>query len=108
MSVAAAIICLITIVIDLLAGNEQHMMIMNFVWPLTALYAGPLGCLYIIRLAENQLQKCMGKKIIPCLKNLSGKALQLAHCIAEAGVRWVICLLKHFTGLKQVILFFGL
>lgn len=31
------------IVIDILQGNRQHMRIMNVVWPLTALYAGPLA-----------------------------------------------------------------
>lgn len=45
-----AIICLLTggasaliIAIDLLAGHKQHMWIMNLVWPITALYAGPLA-----------------------------------------------------------------
>jgi hypothetical protein len=31
------------IVIDLVAGHPQHMWIMNVVWPITALYAGPLA-----------------------------------------------------------------
>lgn len=31
------------IAIDLLAGHKQHMWIMNLVWPITALYAGPLA-----------------------------------------------------------------
>ncbi len=46
----AAIICLLIggacaaiIAIDLLAGHKQHMWIMNVVWPITALYAGPLA-----------------------------------------------------------------
>ena len=45
-----AIVCLLIgaasaliIVIDLLAGHKQHMWIMNVVWPITALYAGPLA-----------------------------------------------------------------
>lgn len=28
---------------DLLTGHRQHMWIMNLVWPITALYSGPLG-----------------------------------------------------------------
>jgi Domain of unknown function (DUF4396) len=46
----AAIICLliggacaVIIAIDLLAGHKQQMWIMNVVWPITALYAGPLA-----------------------------------------------------------------
>ena len=42
-SITIGIICMIVIVIDLLRGNQQHMMIMNFVYPITALYAGPLA-----------------------------------------------------------------
>ena len=45
-----AIVCLLIgaasawiIAIDLLAGHNQQMWIMNLVWPITALYAGPLA-----------------------------------------------------------------
>lgn len=31
------------ILFDLLAGHKQHMWIMNIVWPITALYGGPLA-----------------------------------------------------------------
>ena len=36
-------ICTLIIIIDLLSGHKQHMWIMNVVWPVTALYAGPLA-----------------------------------------------------------------
>jgi hypothetical protein len=42
-SLAAACCCSVVIVADLLRGNRQHMWIMNLVWPITALYAGPLA-----------------------------------------------------------------
>jgi hypothetical protein len=29
--------------VDLFAGHKQHMWIMNLVWPITGLYAGPLA-----------------------------------------------------------------
>ncbi len=35
--------CTITIAVDLLTGQSQHMWIMNLVWPITALYFGPLA-----------------------------------------------------------------
>jgi hypothetical protein len=37
------LLCALVIVLDLLAGHRQQMWIMNLVWPVTALYAGPLG-----------------------------------------------------------------
>jgi len=36
-------ICALWIIFDLLAGHTQHMWIMNFVWPISALYAGPIA-----------------------------------------------------------------
>lgn len=48
LSVASLIlagICFLVIAWDLLAGHPQKMWIMNVVWPITALYAGPLALL---------------------------------------------------------------
>lgn len=42
-SLALALVCCLAIAVDLLAGHRQHMMVMNFVWPITALYSGPIG-----------------------------------------------------------------
>ena len=44
-SIVLAGVSLLIILIDLLAGNAQQMPIMNVVWPLTALYGGPLALL---------------------------------------------------------------
>lgn len=44
-SLLIAIACFLIIVIDIMAGHRQHMMVMNFVYPITALYAGPLALL---------------------------------------------------------------
>lgn len=33
------------VVVDILVGHRQKMAVMNFVWPITALWAGPLGLL---------------------------------------------------------------
>lgn len=43
LSLLLAAACSLTIGIDLLAGHRQRMWIMNIVWPVTALYSGPLG-----------------------------------------------------------------
>lgn len=37
------------IALDITAGHRQHMWIMNLVWPLTALYSGPLGLIAYYR-----------------------------------------------------------
>ena len=42
-SIAVAILCMIIIIIDILAGHKQHINIMNVVCPITALYSGVLG-----------------------------------------------------------------
>ncbi len=41
-SLILAAICSLVIVVDMLSGHAQKMWIMNAVWPITALYAGPL------------------------------------------------------------------
>jgi len=44
-SLAAAIASTLVIIVDELGGHPQHMWIMNVVWPITALWAGPLALL---------------------------------------------------------------
>ncbi len=41
MGIASALV----IIVDILAGHRQHMAVMNIVWPITALYSGPIGLL---------------------------------------------------------------
>jgi hypothetical protein len=42
-SVALGILSALVILADILAGRRQHMAVMNVVWPVTGLYAGPLA-----------------------------------------------------------------
>lgn len=42
-SLIVAGLCAVTIVADIVSGNPQRMWIMNVVWPVTALWSGPLG-----------------------------------------------------------------
>lgn len=42
-SLVAGLLSSLIIVLDILAGHKQQMWIMNIVWPITALYSGPLG-----------------------------------------------------------------
>ncbi|HEX3852458.1 MAG TPA: DUF4396 domain-containing protein [Polyangiaceae bacterium] len=43
LSLAGALLSAAVIAIDLMRGHPQHMWIMNIVWPVTALWAGPAG-----------------------------------------------------------------
>lgn len=44
-SLIVAGICCLVIILDIWVGHRQHMWIMNLVWPITALYAGPVALL---------------------------------------------------------------
>jgi Domain of unknown function (DUF4396) len=45
-SLASTLVCAASIAVDIFVrGYRQHVWIMNLVWPLTALYSGPLGWL---------------------------------------------------------------
>jgi hypothetical protein len=50
--------CSLVIATDLIAGHRQHMVIMNLVWPITAVYSGPmaLAAYFLIGSSGNQAQ----------------------------------------------------
>ena len=50
-------LCAIIIVFDIVKGNYQRMMIMNFVYPLTALYSGPIGLLFYYTIGKMSVVK---------------------------------------------------
>jgi len=52
LSLVAGLLSSLIIVIDILAGHKQHMWVMNIVWPMTALYSGPLGVWVYYRLGR--------------------------------------------------------
>ncbi|RYE35271.1 MAG: DUF4396 domain-containing protein [Sphingobacteriaceae bacterium] len=57
--IATGMLCFIIILIDLLSGNLQQMMVMNFVWPITALYAGPLALIAYYKIGRLSTKKVM-------------------------------------------------
>jgi len=56
-SLFTAAACFLVTVIDLLAGNRQQMMIMNFVYPITVLYAGPIGLIAYYTLGRKSTRR---------------------------------------------------
>jgi hypothetical protein len=54
-----AALCAGIIVLDIASGNRQQMWIMNVVWPVTALWSGPLGFAAYFRLGRLSTQKAV-------------------------------------------------
>ncbi|HTQ40801.1 MAG TPA: DUF4396 domain-containing protein [Pirellulales bacterium] len=52
-SLVLAGVCAVVIAIDLLTGHRQPMAIMNLVWPITALYGGPLALWAYMRIGRS-------------------------------------------------------
>lgn len=61
-SLIAGGICALVILIDILSGNKQKMMIMNFVYPITGLYAGPLALIFYYTIGRKSSKKNMQTK----------------------------------------------
>lgn len=51
-SLIIAGLCAAIIIFDLFAGHSQHMWIMNLVWPITALYFGPIALLAYFKIGR--------------------------------------------------------
>jgi len=62
-SLVIAGVCFLIILIDILAGHRQHMMIMNFVYPITALYAGPLALVVYYTIGRRSAQKLFWQSV---------------------------------------------
>jgi hypothetical protein len=60
-SLVIAGICCAIIVIDILAGHRQSMRIMNFVYPITALYAGVLSLLFYYTIGRRSTEEAVMK-----------------------------------------------
>ena len=56
-SIIVSIICSIIIIIDIINGHHQKMSIMNVVWPVTALYSGPIGLWLYFKIGRMPTEK---------------------------------------------------
>jgi hypothetical protein len=75
-SIATAIICSLAIIFDLFI-HPQQMWIMNLVWPLTALYAGPLALIAYFTLGRNSSKAKMAHTNKPFWQSV---LLGTLHC----------------------------
>ncbi len=58
-SIICGVVSALIIVVDLISGYRQHMWIMNLVWPITALYSGPLGLWAYFKIGRSSSHKVM-------------------------------------------------
>ncbi|MGN6566898.1 MAG: hypothetical protein ACTHJ0_03035, partial [Flavipsychrobacter sp.] len=70
-------ICSLIIIVDLLAGNRQQMAVMNIVWPITALYSGPIGLITYYTIGRKNSIKTNTKSKKPLWQSVVVGAL---HC----------------------------
>jgi hypothetical protein len=62
LSLGVALLCALWIVLDIARGHRQHMAIMHIVWPVTALYAGPLGLWAYYRWGRPRTRQAMERR----------------------------------------------
>jgi hypothetical protein len=62
LSLGLAVLCALIITVDIVAGHRQRMWIMNLVWPITALYSGPLALWAYFRIGRQSSKEKTSKK----------------------------------------------
>jgi hypothetical protein len=62
MSIILCVFCAALILLDIAAGQRHKMAVMNWVWPLTALYLGPIAVLWHHRSSRRQHSDMEGAK----------------------------------------------
>lgn len=94
-SLAVAGVCFFVIIIDILAGHPQKMMIMNFVWPITALYFGVIGlwAYYAIgRKATKDSQMEPGSQPYPVITYKGATHCGAGCTLGDIGAEWAVFL----------------
>ena len=101
-ALAIAFVCAIWILYDIFGrGYRQHMWIMEAVWPITALYFGPVAVWAYYRWGRPQSHKWMEEYGEPKGKSFSATtAVGVSHC--GAG-----CTLGDIIGSPAVVFVFG-
>jgi hypothetical protein len=83
-SLSVGLVCALLILIDIVAVNRQPMMIMNFVYPISALYGGPIALLFYYLIGRKAALKNVktGRAQMTMTKNLfwQSAAIGTLHC----------------------------
>ena len=104
-SLGVAFACALVIAMDISAGHRQHMWIMHLVWPITALYAGPLALWAYFRIGRLSTHKRMqeakqrGEKPAPQRKPFwQTVSVGVSHCGAGCTLGDIIGSWIVFAG----------
>lgn len=87
---------------DIVAGNRQHMWIMNLVWPITTLYSGPLGLCFYFKVGRLSTHEAMQQAKARGEENFSEEkpfwqivAIATTHCgsgctLGDIVAEWIM------------------
>jgi hypothetical protein len=99
-SLSLALLSTLVVVLDILCGHWQKMWIMNLVWPLTALWAGPLGLWAYFRIGRQSAEPAGSQPEKPFWQS---SAVAASHC--GAGCTLGDLMAESFTVLVPLHLF---
>ena len=104
-SLIAAGCCAAVIALDIARGNKQHMWIMNVVWPVTALWSGPLGLWAYFRIGRLSTHKAVEEAKSKGAENPGKRkpfsqvvAIAATHCGAGCTLGDIIAEWIHFAA----------
>lgn len=101
-SIGFGVACAIVIAADIARGHRQHMAIMNLVWPLTALYSGPIALWAYWRVGRGMTHEAMraaqaaGRKPGSQTRSLpAAAAIGATHCgsgctLGDIVAEWLV------------------
>ncbi|MGC8494348.1 MAG: DUF4396 domain-containing protein [Syntrophobacteraceae bacterium] len=109
-SLCLAGLCAIVIAADIFSGHRQKMWIMDVVWPVTALYSGPIGLLAYFRIgrlsSRKAIQEAKRQQTQPPAKTKpfwQKVALAATHCgsgctLGDICAEWILFFLPLFIA----------
>ena len=113
-SLSLGVLCAVIIVVDIAQGNRQHMWIMEVVWPVTALYAGPVALYAYYKIGRlstrrtmHQAKEAGGKPPAKKKSFRQGVALGATHCgsgcaLGDVIAEWLIFALPFTVFGKKI------
>jgi hypothetical protein len=102
LALAIAVLSAIVIAVDILAGHRQRMWIMNLVWPITALWAGPIALWAYFRIGRLSTHRAMRvpkqrgeeppwkDKPFPVDVALAATHCEAGCCLGDIVAEWIV------------------
>jgi uncharacterized protein DUF4396 len=93
MSIIICVLCAALILLDIASGARHKMAVMNWAWPLTALYLGPVAILWHHRSSRRQHSDMEGRDKPFWKKVFTGAAVSGAGCVlGDFAGEWLVFL----------------